>query len=102
MSKDFIDNRIDASHNLIDQGDFQGAVNILKNIKIRIHDPVIEQKIKDFEKQHDEEVKNKIEKIQKTYLDSITEYGNESEIAKRYAIAYLNFYDTLRKEHEIY
>ena len=102
MSKEFIDSRIDAAHDLIDQGDFDGAVTILKNVKIRIHDPTIERLIREFEQEYDGKAKEKLNKLRKMFEDAIVEAGNEYEIGKSYAIAYLNFYDKLRKEHELY
>lgn len=102
MSKEFIAERIDIAHDLIDQGEYEQAVNVLKNIKLRIHDNSLEKTIKEFETKYDNELKKKINTLNQAYKDAITEVGEEAGIAESYAKAYINFYDKLSKEHEIY
>lgn len=102
MSKEFIDGRIDLAHNMLDEGNFNGVVSILKNIKTRIHDVELEKNIKEFETSYDAECKRKLEEAQKQVLDAITTNQKEQMIWFDYAKAYLNFYDRLNKEHEIF
>lgn len=102
MSKEFIDSRIDAAHELIDQGDFQSAIHILRSIKIRVHDQDIEEQIKNFETQTDEQVSNKLQRIEQAFSDAIDKYGDGNRIVRKQAVSYLNFYDKLRKENDIY
>jgi len=50
MSKEFIDERIDACHTMLEEGDFENIVQILKLIgEIRIHDKEIKEKLTTIE-----------------------------------------------------
>lgn len=102
MSKEFIDSRIDAAHDLLDQGNYEAAVNILKSIKIRVHDENVEKIISDFETKKDKESNEKLNQIEQVFTDAIEKYGDGSNIARKHAVSYLNFYDKLRKENDIY
>jgi len=103
MSTDFIDSRIDACHELIEQGDYEKVPAVLKLIgEIRIHDEKVKEEINRFEKEHDERLEKNIIEI---------EHGNENALVKQhktskehylYAISYLRFYDNLRKEYELF
>lgn len=102
MSKEFINNRVDVAHNLIDEGQYQGAVELLKNLKVRIHDAGIEISITEFEKTHDSDKDKQIASARQTTGDPIEINAKEALVWSRYAKAYLNFYDKLTKEHEVY
>ena len=102
MSKEFIDSRIDAAHDMLDQGNFEAAVHILKSIKIRVHDVEVEKQITDFEAGKDKEANDKLSQIEQVFSDAISKYGDGTEIARKRAVSYLNFYDKLRKENDIY
>ena len=102
MSKEFIENRVDMAHNAIDEGDPQAAVNILRNLKLRIHDVHLEEEIKKFEKKEDTRFENKLEEINKSGRDPLRKDRNKQIEIIKYAKRYLNFYDRLRKEHDIY
>ena len=53
MVSNFITDRIDNAHALIDQGSYVQAVELLKNIKHRIHKSDVLNEIDVFEKEHD-------------------------------------------------
>ena len=103
MSKDFIDERIDACHEAIEEGNYIQVPNILKLIgEIRIHDKNIKAKIEMFEKEHDEKLEHDVVEIEKSSADSLRKQRETDKKYYLYAISYLKFYDRLRKEHEIY
>jgi len=99
MSKEFIDNEIDEAHQRIKEGDFEGAVEQLKNIKLRIHDESILMDIKEFENGHDKELIKTIDSSNKHHFDK---HNEQMQQVVKYAKSYLRFYDKLRKENEIY
>jgi len=103
MSKDFIDERIDACHTMIEEGNFAEVPQILKLIgEIRIHDKDIKEKIRQFEKEHDEKLEKDLMEIEKTNEDSLRKQQKGSRMIYLHSISYLRFYDQLRKDHEIY
>jgi len=103
MSKDFIDERIDACHEALENGEYGNIPSILKLIgEIRIHDQDLKEKIRQFEKQHDEKLERDIMEIEKTNEDSLRKQQKEQKMYYLYAVDYLRFYDKLRKEHELY
>ena len=102
MSKEFIDNEIDEAHYLIKKGEYEQAVNQLKDIKLRIHDTQILDKIKEFENEHDKKLQERLRAIDNSNKDPLRKQAEAIEQLSRYAKAYLSFYDKLRKEHEIY
>lgn len=103
MSSDFIDSRIDACHELIEQGDYKSVPEILKLIgEIRIHDKDVKEKIKGFEKSHDEQLEKNLLDIEHSSLDALNKEAKASKELYLYAISYLRFYDRLRKEYELF
>ena len=103
MSTDFIDSRIDACHELIEQGDYKSVPEILKLIgEIRIHDEKVKEEINRFEKQHDEQLEKNLLDIEHSSLDALNKNAKASKEYYLYAISYLKFYDNLRKEYELF
>ena len=102
MSKEFIDNEIDEAHQRIKEGDFEGAVEQLKNIKLRIHDESILMDIKEFENGHDKELEERIKTIDSSNKHHFDKHNEQMQQVVKYAKSYLRFYDKLRKENEIY
>jgi len=106
MVSDFIRERLDFSHALIDEGRqakeaFEQAVNILKNIKYRIHDPQLKQKIKEFEQTHDDTLQMRINEIKQKSADPMIE-GRDIHFQQGvYAKSYLEFYDEIAKQADI-
>ena len=102
MSKEFIDSQIDMAHDELNNGEYQATVGRLKNLKARIHEPEPSNEVKTFEDEHDKKFKDRLTNIDN---DSKDELRKDQEIAEeyyRYALAYLNFFDKLRKEYDIY
>jgi hypothetical protein len=102
MSKDFIESRIDMAHNAIDEGNPQGAIGLLKNLKLRIHDRDVETKIKDFEERTDHEVEHRMKEISISDDDELRKDANRSKAVVSWAKKYLDFYDRVLKEYDVY
>lgn len=99
---EFIDNLINSSHELILNGQYEEAVNVLKTLKHRIHDETVKQKIKQFEDTHDETLRMRIEDINKSDDNMIEKNRSLGEQWARYSTSYLSFYDGLRKQDGIF
>jgi len=103
LSSDFIDSRIDACHELIEQGDYKSVPEILKLIgEIRIHDKDVKEEIGKFEKTHDEQLEKNLMDIEHSNLDALNKEAKFNREYYLYAISYLRFYDRLRKEYELF
>jgi len=103
MSTDFIDSRIDACHEMIENGDFQGVPGILKLIgEIRIHDKNVKEEITKFEKDHDERLEKNLVEIEHSNENALVKQHKTSKEYYLYAISYLRFYDKLRKQYELF
>jgi len=103
MSGEFIDNKIDMCHELIEQGEYKNVVEILKLMgEIRIHDESLKEKIEKFEKEHDETLDKRLIDIEHSNDHGLIKQDNRVKEWFSYAVAYLKFYDKLRKEYELY
>jgi len=101
MVSEFIQNRINLAHDMIDQKGFEEAVELLKNLKNRIHEQNIIPEINIFEQEHDQKLKEMINKIDTSSDDPLRKQHNKYEQWKRYAQSYLKFYDNITKKHDI-
>jgi len=102
MNNDFIIDRINQAHHMIDEGNYQNAVEILKNLKFRVHDGKLEADIKHFEKTCDETLEKDIVNIDNTSVDPLRKQSNINEKYYGWATSYLNFYDRLVKQNEVF
>ena len=100
LSKEFIENRIDMAHNVIDEGNPQGAIGLLKNLKLRIHDRDVELEIKNFEEKTDYDVETRMKEIAVSDDDELRKDANRSKAVMSWAKKYLDFYDRLVDEYE--
>ena len=98
---EFFQNRLDTAHALIDEQRYDDAVEILKNLDIRIHDTSIRTNIS--------MIANDIEKQYTTNLVSLSNKAGDPYDNFKSALAlkkwrsqeYLRFYDQLLKKHEL-
>lgn len=102
MSKEFVDREIDEAHELIKHGEYEQAVNQLKDIKLRVHEAEAIERIKDFEKEHDDKLTERLKEIDESNKDPLRKQNDAFAQLERYAKSYLSFYDKLRKSYEIY
>lgn len=101
MTSEFIMNRINTAHDLIDQGQYNEAVSILKRLKTRIHDEEVIKKIKEWEQVHDETLGKRIEKIRESTKHEVDKQNEMMTQIMNYADSYLSYYDGLTREYDI-
>lgn len=101
MASEFIKNRIDLIHALIDDGQYADAVDIAKNLKLRIHDKAVLDKINEFEISCDNEWHKKLDSIDKSSVNPLDKTKPRIKAHAERAKNYLRFYDWLSKEYDI-
>ena len=97
MVNEFLLDRINNAHNLLDNMDLERALWVIKNIKLRIKDKGLLGEISDKENHIDIEYKNKYNNING---DATTQSGKLIELNIWRCKEYIDFYDTLIKGHE--
>ena len=98
---EFIKSRLDGAHGLIDEGNFEAAVEILKNLKLRVHEDGAEKKIAEFEETRDKQFEKLIKEIEENNPDTYERLAYIEAERKKYAGDYLNFYDDLVLHHDV-
>lgn len=101
MVSEFIKNRLDTAHGLIDEGRYIMAVELLKNIKLRVHEKEAENEIKKYEEEKDARLEIRIREIKDSEDDVLRKDANTMEEWNQYAKSYLNFYDKLAKKNKL-
>lgn len=101
MSKEFVDNRIDTAHGLIDEGNPLGAITLLKNLKLRVHNNEVAKEIQKFEENTDNEIETEMRIIEKSERDELRKEDDKRKKVMEWAKTYLDFYDRMSKEHEL-
>lgn len=105
MVNEKIEQKINQAHDLIDGGQYDAAVEIMKNLKTRIHDRIALDLVMDKEKKVEEQYND-------AYKTEIAESGNPlerftksstfiNEVNKQRAQEYLKFYDQLNKTQDL-
>jgi len=98
LVSEFIADRLNTAHGLIDEGRFDVAVNLLKNIKLRIHEKEAEDEINKFEKEHDARLEISLKEIESSNDDPLRKDANIMGKWESYSKDYLNFYDGLSQK----
>lgn len=101
MVSEFIRNRLDTAHGLIDEGRFDMSVELLKNLKLRVHEKEAEDEIKKFEENHDGHFEVKLKEISDSDNDVLRKDADTMMEWSLYAKSYLDFYDKLAKEYKL-
>ena len=98
---EFFKNRLDTAHALIDDGQYDESVELLKNLNTRIHDTEINTNINmtttDIEKQYT----NNLMALSSKAGDPYDNFKNALTLKKWRAQQYLRFYDNLLIKHEL-
>jgi len=97
MVNEFLMNRVNTAHSLLDEGQVEGALWVLRNIKLRIHDPNVINKIKDKEKTVENEYKTRYSSISG---DATRQMEQLSDLNLWRIKEYISFYDQILREHE--
>ena len=101
MVSEFIQNRIDTAHDMIDQGYYEQAVELLKNLKNRTHETGTYQEIKQWELEHDKKLNELLDNIDHSSDDPLRKQKNKEKKWKEYTQTYLNYYHKLSIENDI-
>lgn len=101
MVSGFIQDRIDTAHALIDEGAYDQAVEVLKNIKYRIHEEGVLADIEQFEKEHDKKLEDMTQGIDTSSDDPLRKNYNKTLQWKKYSQVYLRFYSKLTQQYDI-
>lgn len=101
MVSEFIKNRLDTAHGLIDEGRFDMAVELLKNLKLRVHEKEAEEEIKKYEENHDTDLELKLKEINDSDEDVLRKDANTMTEWSLYAKSYLDFYDKVCKDYDL-
>ena len=97
MVSDFFATQINTAHEMMNQGMFKEAVELLKNLNIRIHDPKLLEEIKSHNNTIDKEFNIKYDAISG---DALTGYGSYVALEHWKTSEYIRFYDKLSKKRE--
>jgi len=98
---EFFENRLNVAHSLIDEGHYDEAVDVLKNLDTRIHDTGISTNINttvsDIEKQYTASMIS----ISNKAGDPFESFKSALALKKWRSQQYLRFYDNLLIKHEL-
>jgi len=95
MVNEFLLNRVNTAHSLLDEGQVEGALWVLRNIKLRIHDPNVINKIRDKEKTVENEYKTRYSSISG---DATRQMEQLSDLNLWRIKEYISFYDQILPE----
>lgn len=101
MSKEFVELELDKAHDEINKGDYGGAIERLKNIKLRVHNKEAGETITSFEKKRDNEFNSIVAQIDESGDDELRKDENRGIEIVKYAKSYMNFYDKLLDDYPI-
>jgi hypothetical protein len=98
---EFFRNRLDTAHGLIDERDFDTSVEIILNLKSRIHDTDILTKINLHDTEVEKEFQSRYISISGKAGDPYESFNQVLLIKKWRAQEYLKYYDKMSREHEL-
>ena len=98
---EFFKNRIDTAHALIDERMYDDAVELLQNIKTRIHDAGILSTMNQHDSDVDKEYNKQYATIGTQTGDPYESYSKVVQLKRWKAQEYLKFYDKTLREHEL-
>ena len=97
MVNEFLMDRVNMAHALLDQGQLGEALQLIKNIKIRIQDKNLLGEITDKENHIEIEYSNKMKTLNG---DPVSISGKLFELNLWRIKEYINFYDRVIRTHE--
>ena len=98
---EFFHNRLDAAHALIDETQYDIAVDIILNLKTRIHDTTILTQISMHDDNVEKEYQTKFANLARKAGDPTVSYTELVMLKKWRAQEYLKYYDHILREHDI-
>lgn len=98
---EFLRNRINIAHGLIDEGQYDEAVELLKNLNNRIHDVSIITNVKVTTADIDKQYQSNLVALSTKAGDPYEVFRSALLLKKNKAENYLRFYDNLLIKHEL-
>ena len=98
---EFFKNRLDTAHALIDERNYGLAIEILKNLKVRIHDETPLAKLINHEDITEKNYLAARLNISRSGLDPVDAFDKNEENEKWKAQELLKFYDKTLREYDI-
>lgn len=94
-------NRLDVAHALIDEHDYDTPVEIIQNLKTRIHETELLAKIKRHEDSIENEYQTEYASISSKVGDPYEAFSKVLNLKKWRSQEYLKYYDKLMREHDL-
>jgi hypothetical protein len=98
---EFFKNRIDTAHALIDEQDYDTPVEILLNLKTRIHDTDLLTKINMHDTEVEKEFQTRYMNISQKGGDPYDSFKQVLQLKKWRAQEFLKYYDMIIKENDV-
>ena len=98
---EFFRSRIDIAHDLIDNKNYQEAVELLQNLKTRIHDTTLLTKITMHDDETEKQYSLRRQNIGTRGGDPWDIYKSALELEKWRAQEYLKYYDLIGIENDL-
>ena len=98
---EFLESRLNTAHALIDEGRYDEAVEILKNLDMRIHDTGIATNINTTASDIEKQYTSNLVSISNKAGDPFESFKSALALKKWRAQQYLRFYDNLLIKHEL-
>lgn len=98
---EFFRNRLDTAHALIDEHDYDTSVEIIQNLKTRIHDIDILTKINTHDIEVEKEFNNRYVSLSSRSGEPYEQYKELMNLKKWKAQEYLKYYDKIIRENDI-
>jgi len=100
MSEFFI-NRLDTAHALIDEGQYDQAIELIQNLDTRIHDNELLIKLNQHKQETEKEYQTRYHSISMKSGDPYQSFIDVQGLKKWRSQEYLKFYDNMLREHDI-
>lgn len=97
----FFEERLNIAHDLIDNRQFDRAIEIIQNLKTRIYEINLLSQIDIFSSEVEKEYSKRYNAISVEGGDPTKSYENVYNLQKWRASEYLHYYGKLFREHEI-
>lgn len=98
---EFFQNRLNVAHGLIDDGQYDEAVELLKNLNTRIHDTSISTNIHVITGDIDKQYQGNLVSLSSKAGDPYESFRNALALKKWRSQEYLRFYDNLLIKNEL-
>jgi hypothetical protein len=98
---EFFKNRLDMAHALIDEGQYENAVEVILNLKSRIHDSAVLTNINMHDTTVEKEYGIRYQNIASKAGDPTQSFQQLMVLKKWKAQEYLKYYDSTLRENDV-